>query len=145
MSVIDTARGGGRDHHHVTLPARPERSLPDALAVAPDGETLYVANADNNCVAVVDVRVLSKSQVKVPGSSATGWYPTSLAVTPDGKRLLRRRGQRELGHYVTLPSEVDRRRVEDALAGQQKAETGGRRSEEPHASSLTSARPCRVR
>lgn len=123
VSVIDTARGVVVETIITSLfPLAPEGSTPDALAVAPDGETLYVANADNNCVAVVDVRVPSKSQVK--GFIPTGWYPTSLAVTPDGKRLLVGVGK---GNQTlpNAPSEVDRKRVEDALAGQQKAEPAG--------------------
>src|SRR6202041_2578824 len=67
-------------------PDAPEGSTPDALAISPDGKTLYVANADNNCVAVVDIAVPSQSQVR--GFIPTGWYPTALAVTPDGKTLL---------------------------------------------------------
>src|SRR5262249_46850315 len=42
--------------------------------------------ADNNCVAVLDVEKPNESAVK--GFIPTGWYPTSLAVTPDGKDLL---------------------------------------------------------
>src|SRR4029078_2114555 len=68
------------------FPKAPEGSTPDALAVSPDGETLFVANADNNCVAVVDVEQPNRSQVQ--GFIPTGWYPTSVAVTPDGKQLL---------------------------------------------------------
>ncbi|HKB04653.1 MAG TPA: beta-propeller fold lactonase family protein, partial [Gemmataceae bacterium] len=87
VSVIDTKRG------HVTetiatalFPKAPEGSTPDALALSPDGKTLYVANADNNCVAVVDVEEPRKSAVK--GFIPTGWYPTAVALTPDGKNLL---------------------------------------------------------
>ena len=68
------------------FPKAPEGSTPAALAVSPDGETLYVANADNNCVAVIDVEEPTRSQVK--GFIPTGWYPTAVAVTPDGKTLL---------------------------------------------------------
>src|SRR5205085_11281272 len=50
------------------------------------GKALYVANADNNCVAVVDIEKKDASQVK--GFIPTGWYPTSVAVTPDGKNIL---------------------------------------------------------
>jgi YVTN family beta-propeller protein len=87
VSVIDTKRG------HVTetivtslFPKAPEGSTPDAVALAPDGKTLYVANADNNCVAVIDVEEPRKSAVR--GFIPTGWYPTAVAVTPDGKNLL---------------------------------------------------------
>lgn len=59
-------------------------STPDALALSPDGKTLYVANADNNDVAVIDV---SQRESKVRGFIPTGWYPSALAVSPDGKKL----------------------------------------------------------
>lgn len=87
VNAIDTKRGVVIETIHTALfPASPEGSTPDALAISPDGATLFVANADNNCVAVVDVAEARKSQVK--GFIPTGWYPTALAVTPDGTRLL---------------------------------------------------------
>src|SRR5262245_23962841 len=50
--VIDTARGTLQEVIHTALfPNSPEGSTPDALAIDSDGEMLYVANADNNCVA----------------------------------------------------------------------------------------------
>ncbi len=72
------------DHH--TFDSSPEGSTPDALAISPDGETLYVANADNNCIAVIDIETPSKSSVK--GFIPTGWYPTAVAVTPNGGKLI---------------------------------------------------------
>ena len=80
------SRDRHRDDPHGPVPRAPEGSTPDALAVAPDGKTLYVANADNNCVAVIDIAAAGRSQVK--GFIPTGWYPTAVAVTPDGKNLL---------------------------------------------------------
>jgi len=44
-----------------------------------------VANADNNCVAVVDVGKPGKSQVK--GFIPTGWYPTAVALDRSGRQL----------------------------------------------------------
>lgn len=67
-------------------PTVPQRSNPDALALAPDGKTLYVANADNHNVAVIDVTEPKMSVVK--GFIPTGWNPTAVSVTPDGKTLL---------------------------------------------------------
>jgi YVTN family beta-propeller protein len=85
--VIDTKRGCVTETISTSLfPKAPEGSTPDALALSPDGKTLYVANADNNCVAVIDVEEPRKSAVK--GFIPTGWYPTAIAVTPDGKNLL---------------------------------------------------------
>ena len=86
VSVLDTNRGVVTETIFTALfPNAPEGSTPDALAVSPDGKALYVANADNNCVAVIDVSVPGKSQVK--GFVPTGWYPTAVAVSPDSKTL----------------------------------------------------------
>src|SRR4029079_3758257 len=85
--VIDTTRGTVQETIYTALfPQSPEGSTPDALAIDSDGEYLYVANADNNCVVVIDVEEFRKSLIK--GFIPTGWYPTSLAVTPDEKKLL---------------------------------------------------------
>ena len=87
VSVIDTKLGTVTETIMTALfPRSPEGSTPDAVAVAPDGKSLYVANADNNCVAVIDISVPNQSQVK--GFIPTGWYPTAVAVTPDSKTLL---------------------------------------------------------
>ena len=87
VSAIDAGRGVVVETIMTGLfPRAPEGSTPAALALSPDGETLYVANADNNCVAVVDVEEPARSRVE--GFIPTGWYPTAVAVTPDGKTLL---------------------------------------------------------
>jgi YVTN family beta-propeller protein len=64
----------------------PVGTTPNAVAVAPDGSHLYVANADNNDIAVIDIHDASRSRVE--GFIPTGWYPSSLALTPDGKKLI---------------------------------------------------------
>ena len=66
-------------------PRDPVGSTPDALALSPDGTRLYVANADNNDVAVVDTS--DPRQSRVLGFLPTGWYPSALALAPDGKTL----------------------------------------------------------
>ena len=63
----------------------PVGSTPDALALSPDGTRLYVANADNNDVAVVDTS--DRRESRVLGFLPTGWYPSALALAPDGKTL----------------------------------------------------------
>ncbi len=77
-------------------PQSPEGSTPDAVAVSPDGKTLFVANADNNDVMVVDisgailddkVRKFQESHSVANGFLPVGWYPTALAVSPDNKTL----------------------------------------------------------
>ena len=65
-------------------PKDPVGSTPIAVAITPDSKTLYVANADNNDVAVVDV---SHKESQIRGFIPTGWYPSALAVSPDGKKL----------------------------------------------------------
>jgi DNA-binding beta-propeller fold protein YncE len=59
---------------------------PIALVLAPDGKRLYVANAGENCVAIVDVS--KPGRARVLGFVPTERYPSAVALTPDGKRLL---------------------------------------------------------
>jgi YVTN family beta-propeller protein len=59
-------------------------STPVALALSPDQTRLFIANADNNNVAVVDIGAKESS---VAGFIPTGWYPTALAVSQDGRQL----------------------------------------------------------
>ena len=66
-------------------PLAPVGSTPDALALSPDGRRLYVANADNNNVAVVDVS--NRKESRVAGFIPTGWYPTAIAVPGGGRTL----------------------------------------------------------
>jgi YVTN family beta-propeller protein len=76
-------------------PQSPEGSTPDAVAVSPDGKTLFVANADNNNVMVVDIsnslfedaRRNRESISVVNGFIPVGWYPSALCVSPDSGTL----------------------------------------------------------
>jgi YVTN family beta-propeller protein len=96
VSVIDATK----DEVIETIKCRPEGRLPfgsgsNAVALAPDGGTLYVANGTNNCVAVV--RLSAKSSEgdakgrpdasTVAGLIPTGWYPGAILVSKDGKTL----------------------------------------------------------
>jgi len=67
-------------------PDDPPGSTPDSLALSPDGKTLYAANAYNNNIAVFDVSVPRKGRAL--GFIPTGWFPTSVRLTSDGKKLL---------------------------------------------------------
>ncbi len=60
-------------------------STPAALAITADGKRLYVANADNNDIAVVDIANARESEIL--GFIPTGWYPSAIAVSPDGRKL----------------------------------------------------------
>ena len=64
-------------------PKAPIGSTP--IALASSGDKLYIANADNNNVAVVDVE--ERNESRVLGFIPTGWYPSALAASNDGKTL----------------------------------------------------------
>ncbi|MGN6592486.1 MAG: beta-propeller fold lactonase family protein [Terriglobales bacterium] len=66
------------------LPRSPLRfgANPDALTLSPDGKTLYVADGGENAVAVVNV-----AAGRTEGLIPTGWYPTSVTPSADGRRL----------------------------------------------------------
>src|SRR5207245_5805461 len=87
VTVFDTETGKALETIWAALyPQAPPGSTPNSLALSPDEQTLFVANADNNLVAVFDVSTPGKSRSL--GFIPVGWYPTSVRVTPDGKRLL---------------------------------------------------------
>lgn len=84
VSILSVAEDRVTDN----ILVRPDdaRGLPGAtplsLAFSPDEKTLYVALADMNAVAVVDLAARA-----VAGYVPAGWYPTSVAVAPDGSAL----------------------------------------------------------
>lgn len=55
-----------------------EGSTTNSVALSADDKTLYIANADNNCLAVFDVSKPGHSFSK--GFIPTGWYPTCVRV-----------------------------------------------------------------
>nr|WP_290928608.1 hypothetical protein [Haliscomenobacter sp.] len=57
--------------------------IPFGLALSPDRKQLYVAESGVNALGVVDAEKL-----EVLGHIPTGWFPSKVAVTPDGKKLL---------------------------------------------------------
>jgi YVTN family beta-propeller protein len=57
--------------------------IPFGLAISPDEKRLFVAEAGINAVAVIDI-----ATQKVLGHIPTGWFPSKLKVTPDGKQLI---------------------------------------------------------
>jgi len=87
VTVLDTRTGRTMETLSAALyPSSPPGSTPNSLALSPDEKTLFVANACNNTVAVFDVTRPGRSRSL--GFIPTGWYPTSVRVTPDGRRLL---------------------------------------------------------
>ncbi|MGI6339657.1 MAG: hypothetical protein ACOXZV_09830 [Bacteroidales bacterium] len=57
--------------------------IPFGLAVTPDEKKLFVAEAGINAIGVVDLESL-----EVTGHIPTGWFPSRIRVTPDGKRII---------------------------------------------------------
>jgi YVTN family beta-propeller protein len=87
VTVLDTATGSRLETIWAAFfPGSPPGSTPNSLALSPDQKTLFVANANVNAVAVFDVSTPRKSRSW--GFIPVGWYPTSVRVTPDGRRLL---------------------------------------------------------
>jgi DNA-binding beta-propeller fold protein YncE len=87
VTVLDTRNGETLETLCVALAADDlPGATPDSLALAPDGRTLFVANADNNAIAVFDVSVPGHGRAR--GFIPTGWMPTAVRLTPDGGKLL---------------------------------------------------------
>lgn len=79
--------GDGRQVERIRTSLKPHAALgstPNALAYA--AGRLYVANADNNNVCVVNVSRPGRSRVL--GFIPTGWYPSAVVASRDGHRLL---------------------------------------------------------
>src|SRR4029079_19021529 len=68
IAMIDDAPPGGVH----------EGSTPNSLALSSDGRRLFVAEADNNAVALFDV-----AQSSLLGRIPVGWYPSGVAVGGD--------------------------------------------------------------
>jgi len=57
--------------------------IPFGLALSPDQKKLYVAESGINAVGVIDV-----SSQEVIGHIPTGWFPSKIEVSKDGKKLI---------------------------------------------------------
>ena len=68
----------------------------NALALAPDGRTLYVTNGGANDLAVIALGATPQTS-RVTGLIPTGWYPTAIAVRPDGRRIFVINGKSNTG------------------------------------------------
>jgi len=92
IAVIDTRQRRVLKYLHDAAPAGPsEGSTPNALALSPDESRLFVAEADNNAVAVFDVSEKAGPHPALSGDRLIGrvptdWYPTSVLQTK--KQLL---------------------------------------------------------
>ena len=88
ISVIDTRRNALAGHIAVA-PFRERRIglAPTALALTPDGHTLVVTLGGVNAAALYDVRASTPAGAVLRGLVPTGWYPSSVDVSADGKSL----------------------------------------------------------
>lgn len=85
VSVINTATNKTIEVFSTTLfPTKLTGSTTNGLALSADEKTLYIANADNNCLAVFDVSKPGSSQSQ--GFIPVGWYPTNVKVL--GNKIL---------------------------------------------------------
>lgn len=64
----------------------PEGSTPNFVAFNNKQDKLYVANADNNNLCVIDIK--KRGNERVLGFIPTAWYPTAIAISQDGKKLI---------------------------------------------------------
>ena len=84
--VIDTKTRTAVEKISTTLhPHAPEGSTPNALAFDRANSLLYVANADNNDIAVIHAAGRGKNEVV--GFIPSGWYPSALAYLPKQQKL----------------------------------------------------------
>ncbi len=93
VSVIDPVQGKVVQNIFLKpLPqlARHRGVIPFGLALSPDKKRLYVAEAGINAVGIIDLSSLEniKMGAKVLGHLPVGWFPSKLAVSPDGKKLI---------------------------------------------------------
>jgi YVTN family beta-propeller protein len=97
VHVIDTATLTVIEKLSTTLtPQAPEGSTPDALAIDDERKLLYIANADNNSIAVASIA--NRMHSTVMGFIPVGWYPSSLAISDRGRMLFIGTGKGEQGH-----------------------------------------------
>jgi len=83
VSVIDTDKDALIGTYSIARPGDHFKgSNPNGLALSPDEKTLYVTLGGENAVAVCDV-----PSRRVIGRIPTGWYPTGVSVSNDGRHL----------------------------------------------------------
>ena len=86
IHVIDTKKRMVVERISTTLtPQAPEGSTPDALEIDATRKLLYVANADNNAIGVINIADRDHSEVL--GFIPSGWYPSALTLADSGRTL----------------------------------------------------------
>jgi sugar lactone lactonase YvrE len=87
VSVLDVKRAGKAVEtiHCALYPGAPAGNTPSSLSLTPDGEVLFVANADANNLAAFNVSEPGKA--KPLGFIPVGWYPTCVRYNRADKRI----------------------------------------------------------
>ncbi len=97
VSILDTATGRVTETLSSSLqPNALPGSMPNSLALTPDGTQLFVANANNNNLAVFNVA--APGRARSLGFIPVGWFPTSVRVTRDGRMLVVANGKGLTSH-----------------------------------------------
>jgi DNA-binding beta-propeller fold protein YncE len=78
-------------------PDAPEGSTTNSVCPTPDGKTLLAANADNNSLAVIDIR--NPERPRPMGFIPVGWYPTKVLILKNRTILVvNGKGERSLAN-----------------------------------------------
>jgi len=87
VCVLDVAHEGKSLQTIVCAlyPKAPSGNTPSSLCLSPDGQLLFVANADANNVAVF--QVAKREQAQPLGFIPAGWYPTSVRFDAKDKKI----------------------------------------------------------
>jgi YVTN family beta-propeller protein len=86
VSVVDTVAGKAVETIGTAIdPAAPAGCTPSSLALSPDESILLVASANTNHLTFVNVKETGASTPL--GFIPTGWYPTSVRFSRDGKTI----------------------------------------------------------
>jgi len=84
VSVIDTAKDAVIGSIAVApYGEAPLGSMPNALALSADGQTLYIADAGNNALSVAALNA-DRSGATVQGRVPTGWFPSGVQADAGG-------------------------------------------------------------
>ena len=87
VCVLDVAHDGKalQTIHCALHPNAPSGNTPSSLCLSPDGELLFVANADANNLAVF--QVAKRGQAQALGFIPVGWYPTCVRFDAKAKKI----------------------------------------------------------
>lgn len=96
VAVIDTATNTLRATIDAGIfPRALPGAMPNGLSISADGTILFVADAGDNAIVAVD---LAAAAPEVFGAIPTGWYPTDVALSHDGRNLFVLDGKGVAGH-----------------------------------------------